>query len=355
MGIYPVVLSGGTGTRLWPLSRAASPKQLQPLYTQLTLLQDTIARLPAPMAAPIIVCNVDHRYIVAEQLRQIKVEPLATVLEPMGRNTAAAALLVAEYIVARDPDAILFILPSDHIVTDTAAFHAAARLAFEAAAKNYIVTFGIKPNSAHTGYGYIRQGMPIPGLAGVYGVERFVEKPDLITAQSYLQAQSYSWNSGMFAAKAQTLIAQADKIDPMLRPPIVIALRGAKIQGEFLAIDPDAFAGVKNISLDHAIMEHTDRAAVVPADIGWNDIGSWEALWEVGGRDKNGNVLRGNVLARDTHNSLIRSEHAVVAVTGVSDLVIVVTPDAVLVTTRQCSQDVKLLVEDLKKAGRSET
>lgn len=344
--VFPVILSGGSGTRLWPLSRAATPKQFQRLHTDRTMLQDTLLRLPAT-EQPIVICNEAHRFVVAEQLREARIVPRAIVLEPMGRNTAPAALLAALIVREADRDGIVVLLPSDHIISNTQAFHEALRAAVAAAEKDLLVTFGITPTSPHTGYGYILRGPAIPELPGAFRVERFVEKPKLHIAEHYIQQGGYSWNSGMFVFRARTLLDEAARIDATLVPPVDKALKLAKRDADFVRLDRTAFGDAKSVAFDVAVMEKTVRAAVVPADIGWNDIGSWSALWEVGERDTRGNVARGNVILEDVENCLVRADGPLVAVAGVKDAVIVATPDAILVTTRERSQDVKAIVERL--------
>lgn len=350
----PVILSGGTGTRLWPLSRTAQPKQLQRLSSDLTMIQETVRRLPNAHA-PILICNEAHRFVVAEQMREIGVKPAAIALEPEGRNTAPAAILGALLARAIDPDAIMLLLPSDHVIADVAAFHAAAEIAAAAALKGNLVTFGIKPSEPNTGYGYIKRGVQLPGVGGAYKVDCFVEKPDRATAERYLAEGGYSWNSGMFVFRAQTLLDEAVKIDPALIPPVEAALSAASRDADFIRLDQTTFAKAKNVSIDVAIMEQTGRAAVVPADIGWSDIGSWHALWELGVRDAHGNVTRGDVLLHGSSGSLARSEGPLVALVGVRDIVVVATEDAVLVAARDQSQDVKAIVDRLKREGRGKT
>lgn len=351
--VYPVILSGGAGTRLWPLSRAASPKQFQRLHTDRTMLQDTLLRLPQS-EAPIVICNEEHRFAVAEQIRDAAIRPRAIALEPMGRNTAPAAILAALLVSQLDPDGIVLLLPSDHIITNTRGFHEAISKAVAAAEKGFLVTFGIEPSGPHTGYGYIWRGEAVPGLAGVFRVQQFVEKPNLPTAQAYLARGGYSWNSGMFVFRARTFLEEVDRIDDALRPPVEQSLALAKHDADFIRLDRDAFSRARNISVDVAVMERTARAAVVPADIGWNDVGSWAALWDVGARDEQGNVLRGDVMLHDCQNCLVRADGTLVAVVGLDHMVVVATPDAVLVTSRERSQDVKAIVERLMRDGRKE-
>jgi mannose-1-phosphate guanylyltransferase/mannose-6-phosphate isomerase len=351
--LIPVILSGGTGTRLWPLSRAARPKQFQRLSSDLTMIQETVRRLPKA-DAPILICNEAHRFLVAEQMQEIGVKPRAIALEPEGRNTAPAAILAALLAREIDADAVVLLLPSDHVIADVAAFHAAAEIAVAAANEGYLATFGITPTEANTGYGYIKRGSALGRIAGAYKVERFVEKPNQASAEQYLREGAYSWNSGMFVFRAQTLLDEARRVDPELSPSVERALKAAQRDRDFIRLDRAAFALAKNVAIDVAIMERTDRAAVVPAKIGWSDIGSWHALWEMGARDAEGNVARGDVLFHGSTGSLGRSEGPLVALVGVRDLVVVATPDAVLVAARDQSQDVKAIVDRLKREGRGE-
>ncbi len=345
--LIPVILSGGAGTRLWPLSRELRPKQLLPLTSEATLLQDTARRVPG---RPIVVCNQEHRFIVAEQLREIGVEPRGIVIEPVGRNTAPA-VAVAALLAEAEQDALLLVMPSDHQVKDVAAFQAAVDKAVPLARAGLLVTFGIRPTEPNTGYGYIRRGR---ALDGGFAVERFVEKPDGDTAQAYLASGEYLWNGGIFLFSAR---AYLDELGERL-PAMVAQCRAALAEGAsdlfFFRLADAAFAAIEGQSIDYAVMEHTGKAAVVPVDMGWSDIGSWSALWAESPRDGDGNVLLGDVLATGTRNAYIRSEGQLVAAIGVEDLVIVATDDAVLVADKAHDQDVKKIVERLKAAKRPE-
>jgi mannose-1-phosphate guanylyltransferase/mannose-6-phosphate isomerase len=345
--VIPVILSGGAGTRLWPLSRELRPKQLLPLTGDVTLLQDTAQRIAG---RPFVVCNQEHRFIVAEQLREIGIEPRGIVIEPVGRNTAPAAA-VAALLAERDPDALLLVMPSDHQVKDTAAFRAAVAKAVPLARAGMLVTFGIQPTEANTGYGYIRRGQP---LDGGFKVESFVEKPDRATAEAYLASGEYLWNGGIFLFAASTYLAELGKRLPEMVAQCRTALADGASDLFFFRLADAAFAAIKGQSIDYAVMEHTDRAAVVPVDMGWSDIGSWSALWQESSPDADGNVLLGDVLATATRNSYVRSEGRLVATLGVEDLVVVATDDAVLVADKAHDQDVKKIVEDLKAANRPE-
>lgn len=356
MTIHPVILSGGSGTRLWPLSRASLPKQLLPLASKLSMLQETVARLTGmpETAAPLMVCNAEHRFMVAEQLRQIDVQPEAIVLEPVGRNTAPAIAVAALMLAKQDPDALMLVLPADHLISDVDAFHTAIRSAARAAQTGQLTTFGIKAPTPETGYGYIRKGAAMSSDAGIHHVAGFVEKPDLKTAQAYIASGDYFWNSGMFLFRASDFLAELQ----VFRPDILDASRAALDESvqdlDFLRLGSAAFEACPSESVDYAVMERTTRAAVVPTDIGWNDIGAWTALWEVGDKDVAGNVVRGDVMLEAANNNFVRAESRMVAALGVSDLVIVETTDVVLVAHKDCVQDVKKLVERLKADNRCE-
>ena len=353
--IYPVILSGGAGTRMWPLSRELYPKQLLPLVSEHSMMQETALRaVGAGFAPPVIVCNEAHRFIIAEQLRQCALTPAAILLEPIARNTAAAVAAAAWSLAKDAADAMMLILPSDHVIQDRAAFAAAVEVAATAAAQGNLVTFGITPTTAETGYGYIRQGQAIAGLAGAYAVERFVEKPDRATAESYLASGGWSWNSGMFlfpiAAFQRELRAQAPQIADAAAAAVALARRDL----DFVRLDRTSFEASPSISIDYAVMEKTRHAVVVPARLGWSDVGSWSALWEIGAQDDDGNVKLGDVVAERTHNSYLRSEHRLLATVGLDDAIVVALKDAVLVASKSDAQHVKAIVDRLKKAGRSE-
>jgi mannose-1-phosphate guanylyltransferase/mannose-6-phosphate isomerase len=357
--ITPVVLSGGSGTRLWPMSRTQFPKQLQPLVSSDSMLVDTVRRIRAPelFGPPILVCNQEHRFIVAEQLRQAELERRAIVLEPVGRNTAPAAAVAALIISQSAREGLMLIAPSDHIVRDVAAFRHAVVAGAAAARKGALVTFGITPTRAETGYGYIR--LDDRGKKRVDGacvpVAEFVEKPDHATAESYLKRGGYAWNSGMFLFRADRYLAELERHHPAIVETCRRALAGAAADLEFLRLDAAAFAGCPSESIDYAVMERTDNAMVVPAAMGWNDIGSWDALWEVGTKDDAGNVVIGDVLVEDVRGSYVRcADGKLVAALGLDDIVLVVTDDAVLAASRERAQDVKRLVERLKLSNRPE-
>lgn len=351
MFIHPVILSGGSGTRLWPLSREHYPKQLLCLTASGsdTLLQQTIKRLDglADVAPPLLVCNDEHRFLVAEQLRETGREPEAIVLEPVGRNTAPALTLAALALSRSDADALLLVMPADHVIADVAAFHDAVTRALTLARQGMLVTFGIVPSTAETGYGYIRRG-------DGDRVAEFVEKPDLATAQKYVQSGEYLWNSGMFLLRASRWLEELKRHRPDILTACQAAFKKVTQDMDFLRIDKQAFILSPSDSIDYAVMEKTDRAAVVPLDAGWSDIGAWSAVWAALPRDADDNVVQGDVYAHDTKNTLLMAKHRLLTAVGVRDLIVVETSDAVLVVHKECAQDVKHIVNLLKDAGRSE-
>jgi mannose-1-phosphate guanylyltransferase/mannose-6-phosphate isomerase len=353
--LIPLILSGGSGTRLWPVSRRNLPKQFLALAGKGTLFQQTIVRtcqLPG-VRAPIVVASEDHRFLAADQLLEAGIEGATIVLEPLARNTAPAIALGALQALQHEPDALLLVLPADHLIGDTAAFVDAVRQAVPLAEQGWLVTFGICPDRAETGFGYIRRAEAL-GDDG-FRVARFVEKPDLATAESYLADGGYDWNSGMFLFKAARYVEELDLLQPAMMAAVREAHAMASADLDFVRIDHDAFAAVPDGSIDYAVMEKTARAAVVPVDCAWSDIGSWSALWLTGDKDTEGNLREGDTMAIDTHHSLLRShDRHLLATIGVDDLIVVTTPDATLVAHRDAAQDVKKIVERLKDAGRSE-
>jgi mannose-1-phosphate guanylyltransferase / mannose-6-phosphate isomerase len=350
--MIPVILSGGSGTRLWPLSRGQYPKQFLPLIAKHTMVQDTLQRLDglAGLQAPIAVCNEDHRFIMAEQLREIDAHPAAIILEPVGKNTAPAVAVAA--LTAASAEDVLLILPADHVIVDTVAFHKAVMQAKLMAEQGFLVTFGVVPTEPQTGYGYIKSGELIAHSA--MKVAEFVEKPDKATAVQYLQSGDYFWNSGMFAFTASSFLQELEKFHPTMLAACKKALAAAKADMDFVRLDKALFSACPADSVDYAVMEKTDKAVVIPLDAGWNDVGSWSALWDVTAKDASGNAICGDVFTVDSTNSFIYSENKLVTVIGVHDLVIVETSDAVMVASKDRVQDVKLIVDQLKKLGRSE-
>jgi mannose-1-phosphate guanylyltransferase/mannose-6-phosphate isomerase len=348
--LQPVLLSGGSGTRLWPLSREAYPKQFLALAGEDTMLQATWLRVaPIADAAPIVVAGEDHRFLVAEQLRQVGAPAPAIVLEPMGRNTAPAIAAAALQAIAGGDDPLLLVLPSDHVVRDAGAFRAAVREASAAAEAGALVTFGIVPTVPETGFGYIQA----EAGQGVRKVLRFVEKPDAATAQSYLDIGGYYWNSGMFLFRASRYLEELARFRPDILDGVRAAFDGAQRDGDFIRLDRDAFAATPAESIDYAVMERTDAAMVLPVDIGWSDVGSWSALWDVAERDADGNARHGDVIAVDSRNSYAYARR-LVALVGVDDIVVVETDDAVLVARKDKVQQVKDVVALLKQEQRSQ-
>ena len=351
--LKPVLLSGGVGSRLWPVSREAYPKQFLPLAGDNSMLVDTLKRLADLSAsAAVVVCNEEHRFIVAEQLRSLGAADADIVLEPVGRNTAPAVAVAALQALQSDPEAVLLVLPADHLIIDVEAFVAAVQLALPVAAAGRLVTFGVVPTEPETGYGYIRKGDSLPG--GASAIDRFVEKPDAETAQTYLASGEYLWNSGMFLLGAQDYLDELEQFAPEMLSACRKALELSGSDLDFVRLDETAFADCPSDSIDYAVMEKTSRGAVVALDCGWSDVGAWSALWDVGERDADGNVVLGDVLIDNCHNNYLRSESRLLAATGVDDLVVVDTTDAVLIASRHNVQDVKNLVTALRSQQRSE-
>ncbi len=350
--MIPVILSGGSGTRLWPLSRAAYPKQFLALAGDRTLLQDTVLRLDgvAEMQAPLLICNEEHRFLVAEQMRGIGCSPRSILLEPVARNTAPAVALAA---LLADPDDVLLVLPADHVIVETKVFQAAIAVAVEHATRGELVTFGVVPDRAETGYGYIYAERQQNSREAAR-VERFVEKPDAATAQAYIDSGHYYWNSGMFAFRAGVYLAELGRWRPDILAACEQAMGKVTDDLDFGRVDTAAFTACPAESIDYAVMEHTDKAVMVPLQAGWNDVGSWSALWDLASRCEQGNAVSGDVLAVDTHNSYLHAEHRLLATVGVSDLIVVETNDAILVAHRDRVQDVKEVVRQLKASGRTE-
>ncbi|WP_020160617.1 MULTISPECIES: mannose-1-phosphate guanylyltransferase/mannose-6-phosphate isomerase [Methylobacter] len=350
--MIPVILSGGSGTRLWPLSRGQFPKQFLPLISDYTLLQETVLRLNgvAEMQAPIAICNEDHRFMLAEQLWEIGVKPAAMILEPIGKNTAPAVAMAA--LTAESEDDVLLVLPADHVISNLEAFHHAIDQARVLAEQGRLVTFGIVPTEPETGYGYIKRDKLQQGNA--FNVAAFVEKPDLDTAKYYLESGDYFWNSGMFAFRAGSFLQELNKFNPDILLACQQALNAAKVDLDFIRLDKKLFSACPADSIDYAVMEKTDKAVVIPLDAGWNDVGSWSALWDVADKDEFGNAISGDVLTVDTENSFVRAENKLVAIIGLRDLVVVETADALMVAPKDRVQEVKDIVAQLKQLKRSE-
>lgn len=351
--ITPVTLSGGSGTRLWPLSRKALPKQLLALAGERTMIQETVLRARGEgFGTPLVISNQDHRFLIAEQLRAAGIADARIILEPVGRNTAPAAAVACMMAMEQDPDALVLLMPSDHVVQDRTAFLTAVATARKVAEAGALVTFGIRPWGPETGYGYIKAGTPMAGAEGAFAIDRFVEKPDLETAKAYLATGGYYWNSGMFLFRAADFLAELERLQPRILAACRDALAHAHRDLDFIRLGEPAFVACPSDSIDYAVMEHAIRAAVVPVEMGWNDVGSWQSLWEIAPLDDAGNAVQGDVLTDGTRNSYIRSEGPLVAAIGVEDLVVVATKDAVLVSRRDAVQNVKKMVENLEREGR---
>jgi len=352
--LIPVVLSGGIGSRLWPLSRVDYPKQLQPLtHPELTMLQQTVLRscsIP-DIQSPLVICNEQHRFMVGEQLSQIEFESSDILLEPEGRNTAPAIALAAWYALSKSEEATLLVMPADHVIEDAAAFEKAVLDAAQIAEDGYLLTFGIVPTAPETGYGYIKAGQLI---GSAYKVDQFKEKPSLALAEEYLASEDYYWNGGMFVFKASAFLAELKQLAPQIHSATKQAIQGATLDMDFIRINKEAFATSPAESIDYAIMENTTKAAMVPLNASWNDIGSWGALWEATHKDANGNAIHGDVVLHETKNSLIYAQNKLVSAVGVEDHIIVQTDDAVLVVPRNKAQNVKQIVEALANSGRSQ-
>lgn len=353
--IIPVILAGGSGTRLWPLSRKLYPKQLLPLVDEHTLVQNTLLRLHGldDIAAPILICNEEHRFIIAEQMRAMGVNPADIILEPTGRNTAPAVAVAALRVLDAHPEATLLVLPADHLIAEPVSFHAAVRQAVDLAAQGHLVTFGIVPTAPETGYGYIRQGRALDG-SSARAIDRFVEKPDLPTAKGYVSSGEYFWNSGMFVFRAGSVLEEMERFAPAIVSACRASLERAGRDLDFLRLDSESFAACPEDSVDYAVMEQTAKGVVVPLDCGWNDLGSWEALWQAGERDGDGNVIKGDVVVCDVRDSYLHAETRLLAAVGLENHIVVETSDAVLISPRDRVQEVKKIVDKLKAENRIE-
>jgi mannose-1-phosphate guanylyltransferase/mannose-1-phosphate guanylyltransferase/mannose-6-phosphate isomerase len=358
--IYPVILSGGSGTRLWPLSRANYPKQLLPLVGKETMLQATLVRAGALLnaQAPILVCNSEHRFLIQEQCETINIKPDAIYLESIGRNTAPAIALAAFHLAQTDENSLMLVLPADHVIDDQSAFEKAVETAIIAAHEDYLVTFGIVPQAPEIGYGYIKLGKAIAFSADIalttYQIKHFYEKPDLETATEYLQEGDYLWNSGMFVFTAKRYLQELQHHQPNIFFAVQEAWLKRTVDLGFIRPDKDAFIASPSDSIDYAIMQMTDRAAVVPVQFNWSDVGSWDSLWRLAAKDANGNFIRGDTLVMDTQNSYVRAENRLVSVIGLDDVIVIETADAVLVMHKNKAQQLKTAIQHLGSNGRKE-
>lgn len=355
MNIYPVIMSGGAGSRLWPVSRENFPKPLLPLVGVNTLLQETMIRLQGKnnVQAPIFVCNEEHRFLVAEQARLLQIEPDCILLEPEGRNTAPALTLSALYLQAHDEQAVMVVMPADHVIQNAQAFFQSVRKAVEQAQSGKLVTFGIIPKTPETGYGYIKKGAELDN-SGVYQVAGFVEKPNVQTAQEYLATGAYLWNSGIFVLTPTTWLKELEAFRPDILEACKQAMQANKTDGSFLRVQKEAFSACPSDSIDYAVMEKTNKAVVVPLDVDWSDVGAWSSIWDIGSKDEQGNKFDGDVLTYGVKNSLVVAEHRLVAAVDVENIAIIETADAVLVVPRDKAQNVKEIVTQLKKQNRDE-
>ena len=350
--IVPVILSGGSGTRLWPLSRKLHPKQFINLVNDTTLFQDTILRLPEDIADPLIICNEEHRFLAAEQLRQIHKNSNGIILEPIGKNTAPAIALAALKFINNGDDPLLLVLSADHLIKNVDVFHKSIAIAEKLAETNKLVTFGIVPDKAETGYGYIKAD--INNETDYYNIQSFVEKPNQANAQKYLDSGDYLWNSGMFMFKASVYLNELEKFEPGILNICKKSCQTEFKDKDFIRLNNDEFHQCPEQSIDYAVMEHTKDAVVVPLDANWSDIGSWDALWDAKDKDGNGNVSEGDIILDKVKNTYTYSSNRLISAIGVSDLVIVDTQDALLVANKKYSQNIKNIVKQLKQDNRSE-
>ena len=351
--IQPIIIAGGTGSRLWPLSREAFPKQFQKLYGEMSMLQATINRLQGlNCLMPIVICNENHRFIVAEQLQEINQLHNNIILEPIGKNTAPAIALSAFYATRNKENPNLLILPADHVILDTQSFQTAVQQALSHIENNKLVTFGIVPKSAETGYGYIQCGECLDKSS--FKVNKFIEKPDKLTAENFLKDGGYLWNSGMFAFKANDFLSELKKYRQDIYDICQKATNQLDSDLNFIRIDKEIFKSCPNDSIDYAVMEKTNNAIVVSMDACWNDIGSWSALWEVSDKDEYGNVIKGDTLCIDSQNNYIYSESELITTIGIQDTIIIQTKDAILISKKNKSQDVKYLVKKLQLEQRNQ-
>lgn len=362
--IIPVILSGGSGSRLWPMSRELNPKQFLPLCSEQSMLQETMTRLDgvAELGKPVVVCNEEHRFLVAQQMRDIGVDVDKIILEPVARNTAPAICAAAEYIQKKKPsgDDVMLVLSADHVIQNHDAFHQAIESGYQVAQQGQLVTFGIVPDKAETGYGYIKRSDQFVGAKGqavidnAWHVAQFVEKPDQKTAQRYFESGEYYWNSGMFMFQAGTILQEMESLSEDIFQAVKKAVSSGSKDMDFCRLGSEAFSASPSDSIDYAVMEKTDKVVVLPLDANWNDVGAWSAMWEVNHRDDSGNVVQGDVLNFDVTNSYIHADERMVAVIGMDNCIVVETSDAVLVANKACAQDVKKVVNQLKSSGREE-
>ncbi|OGT06948.1 MAG: mannose-1-phosphate guanylyltransferase/mannose-6-phosphate isomerase [Gammaproteobacteria bacterium GWF2_41_13] len=347
--LLPVILAGGSGTRLWPLSRVEKPKQFLSLISDKSLLQETVQRtMPfTEVLPPLVICNHQHRFLVAEQLQEMGVKPSAIIIEPIGRNTAPAITVAALFAQEKFKEALLCVMPSDHVINHLENFHQAIEVARRQASHDKLITLGIVPTHAETGFGYIQRG-EAEADNSIYQVSRFVEKPDIETAKQYVTQGDYYWNSGMFVFSASRFLTEIKAYEPTVFSACLQAFQQRQEDADFLRLEPQAFGSSPSISIDYAVMEKTTDAMVVPMDAGWSDVGSWQALFDMSAKDREGNVLRGNVVVDQVNDCYLRAEHRLLAVVGVSDLIVIETEAAILVADRAHAQNIKRFVESPK-------
>ena len=355
--IVPTILAGGSGTRLWPLSRELYPKQLIDIYNDNTLLQNTLLRLANvhDLESPIVICNEAHRFMTAEQLREIDMEALSIILEPCGKNTAPAIAMAAIKLIERGDDSIMLVLPADHVIENIDHFHEKIMEGRDLAEKGFLITFGIIPDSPETGYGYIKKGAKIDEPFAVYEIDSFIEKPDEKLAGKYVSSNGYCWNSGMFMFRASAIIDELEKYSPDMLMYCRQVIESSTQDLDFLRIDREVFEKVVPDSIDYAVMEKTRKGVMIPLDAGWNDLGSFDALWQTGEKDDDTNVFKGDVLVHDVKDSYINAQSRLVAAVGLEKFVIVETDDAILVAPRDRVQEVKKIVKQLKDQNRKES
>lgn len=354
--IFPVILSGGAGTRLWPESRQAFPKQLLPLISEKTMIQETGLRLTTEhgFEPPIIISNEEHRFSIRHQLADIDVDVTSHILEPVGRHTAAAVITAALDAEKRDPDSVICILSADHNIEDVADFIASIKLALPCVRQGALATFGIKPETPDTGFGYIRAGAELADTPGIFEIDEFVEKPDLATAESFLASGNYFWNGGIFLFGVRHLIAECGKLCPDILSSCRLAYDRSELDLDFIRLDKEAFEKVPSVPIDVAVMEKTKNAVTIPVDFGWNDVGSWKAMWEMGDKDADGNVASENTLIIDTKNSLVRSKDRLVVTLGLDNIIAVDTGDVVMISSFDAIKDIKKIIAGLESEGRTE-